>query len=526
MKKNKYFLRDFFKSWRKERSAFLKSLEVPWKNLPGKIERDKSAIRENSKKMGDFDENNFQEPKNLKKIYLEIQNYWTRHKTFKDASPQQLKNLLFILFPNPNEGVTNGIYDIPEQFKDFLETLIQKNRQINLKSLLKELLFYYPKDKVADRELLFSRMDKILRGLKANKQSMQKKTNILLFEADKSFHLTKESGPKKIAQSLLNINNDLSNILQSLWLKERHLSSNGIGKEIVKELCDLVQWPIQRLAEGPVKKEDELILSRFLEYLSGEAGKSPNYEALRQKAPDTLSFDSGRYPDIQPIVKALLIPFEEKQKIEESIQGAVTLFLDRHIGDPRSHPERWLSMTKEKDIFLKWKIGKTLEDFFVLLDYTAKKDSDAGRMWPYRKEFIESYWHAGYIKAAWIVLGKKAYAYGKRNKSLKEDVADYGRIKRGGRLLHSVLLYQIDNLTVSEWNYTGKARIWHKGNKSAPEFYKKEYEKKELIENPDHELSHYGVETYAWQRKMVNYITDFTGIPCPENLEKQLYGHS
>lgn len=165
-------------------------------------------------------------------------------------------------------------------------------------------------------------------------------------------------------------------------------------------------------------------------------------------------------------------------------------------------------------------MGETIKDFFDLLDYMAKTDPSSERMWPFRKSFIEFYWNAGHITSAWIVLGKKAYE--NRLRFLKEDVSDYGTISPYKiNPIHSVLLFQIKNLVLSEWNYNGPVRIWNNTHKHAPKFYKDHYEKKDLINQPEKKINH-RPQKYYWQKELSDYIEKYTGIPCPENLRKEI----
>ena len=348
----------------------------------------------------------------------------------------------------------------------------------------------------------------------------EKPSHKLLFEANNRFRLLEKSGPHTIAKNILDIQNDLSALLSELWIKERHLL-NGIGDKIVKELCEMVQWPLKRLAEKLFHQTDEKILERFLEYLSGEKNHHVIQSVSESNIPPHQSSEiSGRYGDIQLIVKTLLNPFEHKEP-EKGVKTTITQFLDQHIGDPRFFSEKWIAMPKEKNIFLKWKTGETIKDFLELLTYTAKKDPNADRMWPYRKEFIESYWEVGHITGAWIILGREAYK--DRSKFLKEKSDNYGRITKGANSLHSALIYKIGTLTVSEWNYNGKVRVWNEGNKDAPAFYQKEkeYTKKDLTKNPDKEIIHSSAKRYYWQKKLSDYIDEYTDIPCPEDLRKK-----
>ena len=127
-----------------------------------------------------------------------------------------------------------------------------------------------------------------------------------------------------------------SEVLSKIFLKKRHLISNGIGQSIVENLC--------HLAKNSIQEEDELKLKRFLDYLSGEN-------------------NIQHFTDPRPITKVLLIPFENKVPTQ-STKKQITKFLDQYVGDPRFESEKWNNMDNEKSIFLKWKIGETLKDFF------------------------------------------------------------------------------------------------------------------------------------------------------------------
>ncbi len=479
----KYFLKDFFKE-----NLKANFFDIKWEKKQKSIEKSQNQLKRNIKNLGDFEDIAPSKLKSLKKIYNESQEYWRRHKTFKGMSQRQLRELLFILFSNPNDGVKQGVYENPEQFDDFLNILIQKNKQSVLKKLILELLYYYPKE----RNLLFQRLDKVYSALEKNK-----KRNQLLITANKKFKLIEKSGPKVIAWQILNSGKNIEELLPEVWIKERHLSQ-GIGESIVQELCYLVN-DVNNL-------ESETLLNRFLEYFDVSSSLS-------------LQTDAVRYKDIKPIVSTLLLPFENKTP-QPFVKKEITQFLDKHIGDPRFKSEKWIALPKEKSVFQKWKVSETIKDFFSLLDYTAKQNPDSDRMWPYRKEFIENYWDAGHIGEAWIVLGKEAYK--NRLKFLKEDFNDYGTITRRANPIHSVLLFRINDLTLSEWNYNGSIRIWQEENKYKPVFYKKEYLRKTLVTKPDKDITHHYPEKYYWQKKLSHYIKKYTGLPCPENLRKKI----
>ncbi len=483
-----YHLKSFFK-----RNYNLNSLnsciDNLWAKLSSPLKKSRKEIEGNIKSMdrvGCFNESNNFEVKNLREIYNEYLKHFRLYGTIKNI--RKLRPLLRILFPNNKEGIRKGLYNNQDQFEDFLDTLIIKNKQLLLKHLISELLYHYPKDQT---DLLFKRLRKIYCHLDQNKKSHQ-----VFIEANRQFQLIDGEGPSKIAKEVMDTNKNLDLTLRSLWIGERHLSC-GIGQEIVKEICSLAQS--QNLIE------DSQSLDRFLTYFSVSV-KTEVYIV--------------RYKDVRPIVKTLLGPF--KYKVPNKLhKKKITKFLDQHVGDPRHKSEKWISMHGEKEIFLKWKIDETIKDFLELLSYTAKKDFDVNRMWKYRKEFIEYYWKENHISDAWIVLGRKDYE--NRDKFLKEGLHEYGQLISGGTSSHSALLFQIGDLIISEWNYNGKARIWKRSNRSAPKFYKQEYPKGNLEKYANKEVIHHYSEEYSWQRKMSDYIESYTGITCPEVLSKKFY---
>ena len=118
-------------------------------------------------------------------------------------------------------------------------------------------------------------------------------------------------------------------------------------------------------------------------------------------------------------------------------------------------------------------------------------------------------------------MGKTAYK--NRLKFLKESFNDYGTIIPAHWVhpIHSVLLFRISDLTLSEWSFNGKIRIWRAENKYKPVFYKKEYLRKTLIAKSNKAITHYNPERYYWQKQVSDYIEKYTGIPCPKDLQKK-----
>lgn len=523
----KYWLKDFFHKSLKptpQQDFHKEQLSQVLKEVRHKCEK---AIKLNIEKMGGQGVDRDLSPEDLKTIYETSQAYWSKHKTFQKMPFKQLKNLQYILFASPNEGVLSGIYDNSYQFNDLKHTLVKKNKQSFLKYLISELLYEYP----ADKSVLFERLKGIFHSL-----SREKASNYSLMEANKHFNILKEKGPECVARAVLNTNQNLEDILQNLWLRERHLSG-GIGQVIIKKMCDLIQPPLSRLSEKDPSREDKAKLNRFLEYVSGPSQGDEEFKkqdlpvVLRDNDTSDQELTDGRYQSVKPIVKSLLNPFNNTYPPEDTIKQPITEFLDLHVGDPRFKSEKWIAMQKEKDIFMQWKIAESIEAFIALLADVASRNENEDRMWRKRQEVIEAYWKAGYIKNAWVILGNEAHQ--NRSRFLKEGTK-CGLLKSASTS-RSVLLYQIGDLTVLEGNYNQTLRIFKPTNPKTPRFNKSEYEmiysNKNVTEKgvhplwmkkSDKDIKHSQSETYYWQKQFVDYIKRWTGMVCPKELRKKI----
>ena len=526
----KYWLKDFFHN-----NKYLKNFpdqELQNKRLQNRARECEKEMRANIKRMGGSGNEKLFPPEELKTIYKTSQAYWLQHKTYQNMPLKQLKNLRYILFANPNEGVESGIYNNPHQFNDLKNTVVKKNMRSFLKHLISDLLYEYPKDK----NVLFKRLQEAAHSLCENKIS-----NRSMMEANKHFNILKETGPECVARAVLNTDHNLEDILQNLWLKERHLSG-GMGQEIIKKMCDLNRRSLSRLSENPHSSLGERArLNRFLEYVSGstqkksERAKKQSLKVVSRQSLDNgiseTDLEGGRYQDVKPIVKSLLNPFQNTAPPEDSLKQVITQFLDLHVGDPRFKSEKWIAMPREKDIFMQWKIAESIEAFIALLAYVARQNERVDRMWRKRQEVIEAYWRAGYIKNAWVILGDEAH--GKRFRFLKEGTR-CGLLK-GATALRSVLLYQTGDLTVLEGNYDQGLRIFKSSNSRSPLFnqseYKMIYNNESITEKgihplwmkkADKEIRHFSSENYYWQKQLVDYIKKWTGLPCPKGLRKQI----
>lgn len=307
------------------------------------------------------------------------------------------------------------------------------------------------------------------------------------------FGLLRSDGPEFFSQNFIDGSESAFEIIQEAGLTGP-LEYRGFIRHAYRELASKIQ---ERLESRKMSSSE---LSRLL----------------------TLAEDSNaqkrelRFPlEVNHIlVDSLLLPFESRDP-EKKIQDLIKSFLMCHIGDPRLRRERWEGVDERAlRVIRHWMVAVTLEDFFRILDEATKRDSDsdADRHWPYRRAFWTAYLNRDQISEAWVVLGWRV-AEDTRH-VLSELSSSYGELNRssGARPSHAVLIMQIGSLIITEWSHSGKFRVWHTGNREAPQFYKRVYHRFELIRAADYEGSHHGAVNGRWQEKLSDYIGSHTGI--------------
>ena len=228
-------------------------------------------------------------------------------------------------------------------------------------------------------------------------------------------------------------------------------------------------------------------------------------ERLRFELPDHL----------RVLAESLLLPFAHGAP-DPALKPQIHDFLMRHFGDPRLELGRWQNVSEEaRNVILGWLVEESLEDFFRLLEYTARGDEVAQRHWRYRKAFWTAYLRAGVIRDAWVVLSPLLDYQAARRMGLQRE--DYGRLQRGQGVQknHAVLILRIGQLLITDWSHNGKYRIWNEGTASGrpiPKPYRRTYSRQELVRDPDHGGSHHGSENGRWQAHLASYIAKQTGI--------------
>lgn len=210
-----------------------------------------------------------------------------------------------------------------------------------------------------------------------------------------------------------------------------------------------------------------------------------------------------RFPDEPaPLAEALLLPYE-KQDPPPDIQERTVQFLLEYLKDPRVHP--WLHVKPQAvRIFTRWLVKLTLEDFFRVIDETAKE-----RHWKYRRHFWLAYYQEGLIDDAYAAFGPQARAIARHIVEQR-----YG-ILQGGSGNQSLLLIKIGNLTFAEWSHDGACRVWTDPDK-APKLGQKIYYRTEIMENPySQRIAHRNSEEGQWQWKLATLIQQHTKRTVP-----------
>tara|TARA_R110001583_G_scaffold178457_5_gene334366 strand:- start:59689 stop:61089 length:1401 start_codon:yes stop_codon:yes gene_type:complete len=215
-----------------------------------------------------------------------------------------------------------------------------------------------------------------------------------------------------------------------------------------------------------------------------------------------------RYPEFRIEIANSILTSLHNIQIQPTVKDDLKTFFLTHYGDPRVELTGWHGVSEEaRRVFQSWLVEKTMEDFFGLLSHVAETQSDSDRHWRYRKRFWNAYLKKGYIEEAWVALGPRAYEQAPNYIKGRNNYATLS----GGDAKHSVLIMRIGELIVTEWSHSGSYRVWH-SEQLAPVFYKKHYNRDDVIASSDHTGSHHGNEQGGWQERLSSHIRDYTSL--------------
>ena len=253
-------------------------------------------------------------------------------------------------------------------------------------------------------------------------------------------------GPENVAREVLHGTGGLAAALDQAGLADPLRAVGGyamaVQDEVLKLLPSALATPRGRTA-----------LQRATDFLAPE-GK------LRFEGPETRGATA----------RATLAPWLDGRKGPEELRADIQALLLRHLGDPRSKPERWREAgDAPRKIMRSWLAQADIELFFdVIADH-------ADDMFQYRRAF----WRAclKHVKGARIVLGNRVHH---QARTISELRGSYARL-RGTGSDQSVILMEFDNLVVCEWSHSGKLRAWQASDtKNAPSLDLPEYDRDAL----------------------------------------------
>jgi hypothetical protein len=228
-----------------------------------------------------------------------------------------------------------------------------------------------------------------------------------------------------------------------------------------------------------------------------------------------------RYPQKKYIlIESLLRPWREKTPPPELCRKILE-FLLKHFHDPRRIEGRinWVGISEESlRVIRKWLAGETLEQFFEIIKKTANDEH-----WSYRHKFWKAYFDDGYIDDAWVALGRDSRTEAKFHSIQGNELIAANVRGSGVKSDHSVLIFKVGDLTICEWSHDGKCRIWLEANKNSPRLYENNYEadhlrtksQKIVRGHKEDGISHINSKGYWWQKKLAEFIENYTGIKMP-----------
>ena len=222
------------------------------------------------------------------------------------------------------------------------------------------------------------------------------------------------------------------------------------------------------------------------------------------------------------VIESLLSPWTKNANfLGEDVRKMVQDLLLAQFNDPRLPHHKangWRSVGETYlQVFFRWLIGESLEQFFEVIDQIALE-----HQWKYRKAFWKAYHKRGLLDGAWVALGADAKSYAQTAFGKTLSAAD---LEGGSKSDHSVLIIRIKDLILAEWSDNGKCRAWRVDQESCPLIYETKYHGSQL-KTPSMKIvpsyktdgiTHSSSETYSWQRKLSEFIYDETGIRIQHN---------
>ena len=275
----------------------------------------------------------------------------------------------------------------------------------------------------------------------------------------------------------------------------RHFMSAGSNEQAIAEAAKRIGLE-KLLAHGGMSRAAFRIALQ-------EYADVPNLETLRQLTAWRKFAAKGEEFCNSDYAECFLLPWTKRTPSQEMQSVTLRALLDSHK-DPRMHKVRWAGVREDaQKVIFRWLVGASLEQFFYVIDQASHGMGE--HMWPERRKFWLAYYKRGALSDAWVAFSRAGLRY------LRGD-RDVGYAQLGGALYnHAVLLVQIGNLIIADWNQNGMCRIWKQGNRHAPQFHQRYYSANQLRRSGDTEPFRHDPHG-RWRGRVAEYIKDEAGV--------------
>lgn len=299
--------------------------------------------------------------------------------------------------------------------------------------------------------------------------------------------LGNDSAPSYIAEAVLKINQNVSEILDSCGIGG-NLQSGGMAHAAFEEALTKFSILAKRNEAGQVIAP----LQRILEWAILDDSK----------------FSYPRLRDF--FVNSLLEPWENNTP-EQEVRTQIQSFLIEHFGDPRLGGANWLGVSNSAQrVIRSWLVERALAQFLDVVDELA-----LDHQWKYRRAFWMAYYKRDVISDAWVAFAANGAIKARQIAKRQDDVSwlSFGQLQGQGDSSHAVLILRIGDLTIADFSHNGKCRIWNAHNNHAPKPYEKYYDRSDLMHaKANSEYIHSHSERATWQRNVAGEISSKAGV--------------